>query len=118
MKTLFTTAAFVLALTGIAQAADANAPAPYCKFAEDSQRLLSIEDNISLTDEVVRLMNEAVLVADDMSVQSSTTPAFTWASETKVVCGKAYGYLQNNYRDQQTLQKCECFYQRMESYLY
>jgi len=118
MKTFLTTAAILGLFSGIAHAADATARGPYCALAQDAQRLMSIEDNGALTDEVVRMMNEAVLVADDMSVQSSTSPAFTWASETKVVCGKAYGYLQNDYRDEQTVTKCDCFHQRMESYLY
>ena len=118
MKTLLTTAVMLGVLSGVAHAADATQRGPYCALAQDATRLISIEDNITLTDEVVRYMNEAVVVADDMSVQSSTSPAFTWASETKVVCGKAFGYLQNNYRDEQTITKCDCFHQRMESYLY
>lgn len=63
-------------------------------------------------------MNEAVGVADSDQWIHSTRPAFVWASEAKVACGKAYGYLRSNYRDEDYLNKCECFHQRMRQYMY
>ena len=32
-------------------------------------------------------------------------------------CGMAYGYLKTNYRDEDTLNKCECFHDRMVEYM-
>ena len=40
-------------------------------------------------------------------------PAWVWSTEAAVACGKAFGYLQNEYRDEQTLNRCECYYKRM-----
>ncbi|WP_305988304.1 hypothetical protein [Roseibium sp. MMSF_3544] len=89
----------------------------YCQLVQPSQ-LMTIESNSQLSDEVVRLMTEAVNVADDDRWIDSTSPAFTWASEAKVACGKAYGYLRTNTRDAENINKCECFHQRMVSYMY
>jgi hypothetical protein len=88
-----------------------------CQLVQPSQ-LLTIDNNTQLSDEVVRLMTEAVNVADDAKWINSTSPTFTWASEAKVACGKAYGYLRTNTRDEEYLNKCECFHQRMVSYMY
>ena len=105
----------LLAFSPSANAADLGGD--LCRLVKPSQ-LLQIDDNGQLTDEVVRLMSEAVNVADSDEWISSRSPAFTWASEAKVACGKAYGYLQNDYRDEDYLNKCECFHQRMQSYMY
>ena len=79
--------------------------------------LLNVEDNATLTEMVVDMMNEAVSAADDEDIISYSRPVFVWASEAKVACGKAFGYLQSDYRDEQYLNKCECFYERMQSFL-
>ena len=81
-------------------------------------KLLQVEDNIALKEAVVEIMNEAVATSEDPTVVSSRRPAYVWASEAKVACGKAYGYLQADYRDEQYLNKCECFFRRMQHYLY
>lgn len=90
---------------------------PQCVQAGPAQ-LLSIENNAELTTEVVTLMTEAVNVADSDQWIDSSAPAFTWASEAKVACGKAYGYLQTGYRDDDTINKCECFHNRMRQSMY
>lgn len=95
----------------VANAADLGS-GPQCLLAGPAQ-LLSIENNTELTGEVVELMTEAVNVADSDQWIDSRAAAFTWASEAKVACGKAYGYLQSGYRDDDTLNKCECFHNRM-----
>ncbi|WP_292899055.1 hypothetical protein [Nitratireductor sp.] len=106
----------VTVLAGPAQAADLSVGG-YCPVAQNA-RLLSIQSNASLTDEVIRLMDEAVAVADSPQWINSGRPAFVWASEAKVACGKAYGYLQSEYRDGDYLNKCECFHARMVRYMY
>ncbi|EIM77895.1 hypothetical protein A33O_00910 [Nitratireductor aquibiodomus RA22] len=103
-------------LAGPVQSADLSTGG-YCPVAQNA-RLLSIESNASLTGEVIRLMDEAVAVADSPQWINSGRPAFVWASEAKVACGKAYGYLQSEYRDEDYLNKCECFHARMVRYMY
>ncbi|WP_394885869.1 hypothetical protein ACG873_01930 (plasmid) [Mesorhizobium sp. AaZ16] len=88
----------------------------YCRVAGTSNLLLT-ENQSELTTEVVRLMDEAVAVADSSEWINSARPAFVWASEAKVACGKAYGYLKTSYRDEEYLNKCECFHSRMVEYM-
>lgn len=109
-------AAVLLAGSTVAQAADLGEGYAQCALATGST-LASQQSNTDLSDEVVRLMNEAVGVADDPRWINSRQPAFTWASEAKVACGKAYGYLKASYRDEDTLNKCECFHSRMLQYM-
>lgn len=78
--------------------------------------LLAEQSTAALEDEVVLRMERAIAVADDPAWIASTSPAFVWASETKVACGKAYGYLQYSWRDGDYLAKCDCFFARMERY--
>jgi hypothetical protein len=106
----------VLALCGPVAAADIGAGAQ-CIQSGPGQ-LISIENNAELTTEVVTLMTDAVNVADSDEWIDSRAPAFTWASEAKVACGKAYGYLQTGYRDDDTINKCECFHGRMRQSMY
>lgn len=106
-----------LLLANIAAAADyTNGPARICIPIRSAQLLL-VEENVDLSNQVVDMMNEAVSVADDPVIIANSRPAFTWANEAKIACGKAIGYLAADYRDEQYLNKCECFYQRMQSYL-
>lgn len=111
MKTLLLIAVTIIASINGSLAADLGYDAQ-CVQAGPAQ-LLSINNNVELTDQVVSLMTEAVNVADSDQWIDSRAAAFTWASETKVACGKAYGYLQTGYRDEDTLNKCECFHNRM-----
>lgn len=104
------------AFTGGVQSADLSVGG-YCPVAGNA-KLLSIDNNAALSTEVVRLMDEAVAVADSSQWINSGRPAFVWASEAKVACGKAYGYLRSEYRDEDYLNKCECFHARMVQYMY
>jgi hypothetical protein len=89
-----------------------------CRLAPDAVRLTSISNTVELTEEVVTLMNDAILVAEDEANITSRSQAFNWANETKAACGKAYGYLLTQNRDEDYLMKCECFHQRMQSEAY
>lgn len=109
--------AVLFAVSAPAQAADLSEGYNQCSLASGSA-LLGQTSNATLTEDVVRLMNEAVSVADDSRWISSRQPAFTWASEAKVACGKAYGYLRADYRDEDTINKCECFHSRMVEYMH
>ncbi|MGI9357527.1 MAG: hypothetical protein ACR2PF_20510 [Rhizobiaceae bacterium] len=79
--------------------------------------ILNVDDNATLSSTVVDMMNESVSVSEDESVIFSRRAAYTWASEAKVACGIAYGYLRVEHRDEQHLNKCECFFRRMQHYL-
>jgi hypothetical protein len=117
----FITAVFavsLLAMAGAASAADmleSQAPAGQC-VAGQPVVLTSTSDG-ALRVEVTRLMDEAVSVADSPEWLSSPRPVFLWASEAKVACGKAYGYLRSGYQDPEYLYKCECFHARMVDYM-
>jgi hypothetical protein len=99
------------------QAADLTSPSNICIPLQPAT-LLQIESNTELTQTVVDIMNEAVSVSEDPRVINDRSQSYVWASETKIACGKAYGYLQSNYRDEQNLNKCECFFRRMQHYIY
>jgi hypothetical protein len=43
---------------------------------------------------------------------------FLWANEAKAACGIAYGYLKTSYRDDESIGKCGCFYDRMRQYMH
>ncbi|MBZ9916708.1 MULTISPECIES: hypothetical protein [unclassified Mesorhizobium] len=89
----------------------------YCGVAGTSDLVLN--DNIvDLRDQVVKLMDESVAVANSSEWINSSRPVFVWASEAKVACGMAYGYLKTNYKDEDTLNKCECFHDRMVEYMH
>jgi hypothetical protein len=118
VKLLITAAASVVMTGSAGYAADIiGGPAiEYCRVAGTSN--LVLEENIAtLKTDVVRLMDESVAVAKDPQWVNSSRPAFVWASEAKVACGMAYGYLKTNYRDEDTLNKCECFHNRMVEYM-
>lgn len=89
----------------------------YCRVVGTSNLVLN--DNIvDLKEQVVKLMDESVAVANSPEWINSSRPAFVWASEAKVACGMAYGYLKTNYKDEDTLNKCECFHDRMVEYMH
>src|ERR1044071_8731740 len=71
---------------------ETQAPAAGQCVAGQPVILTSTSDG-ALRVEVERLMDEAVSVADSPEWVASPRPVFLWASEAKVACGKAYGYL-------------------------
>jgi hypothetical protein len=88
----------------------------YCVTASTSN-LLMMDDNGQLTSEIVRLMDQAILVVKSDEAINLSRPVYIWAMETKAACGKAYGYMQTNYRDEDYINKCECFHSRMVEYM-
>lgn len=108
----------VLGFVGPAMAADplGTPVTNYCRVAGPSNLALT-EDMGQLKTEVVRMMDEAVAAANSSEWVDLSRPVFVWASEAKVACGKAYGYLKTSYRDEDYLNKCECFYDRMVEYM-
>lgn len=95
---------------------------PYCIYVADAGELVSYDDTRALRDEVRMRFDHAVEVATDQRTIYSTSPLFVWASEAKASCAQAYGYLRKPWKWKKrpnyvTVQKCECFYERMTQYL-
>ena len=113
-------AAALAVATGIALPANALAADltnyAQCVAAENAD-LIQIEDRSVLQEQIDQRFNHSVEVAASEEYISSTRPTFIWASETKVACGKAIGYLKSSTIDAQYINKCECFYDRMVQYL-
>jgi hypothetical protein len=96
---------------------------PYCHYVEDALDLVSYTNLRALRDEVQDRYAHAAEVATNPRTIYSASPLFVWASEAKVSCAQAYGYLRKPLRwrlrpNYVTLQKCECFYERMTHYLH
>ena len=94
----------------------------YCRFVHEAHYLMSIEDRSVLREEVDRRYFHAVEVSNAPSTYASTTPLFVWAHEAKVSCAKVIGYLKKPIKwwkapDLEKVQRCECFYARMLTYL-
>ena len=107
----------ILGFAGQGIAADLAEPyGDYCAVAGTSNLVLT-ENMTELKSEVVRLMDESIAVAASNEWIYSSRPVFVWASEAKVACGKAYGYLKTNYKDEDYINKCECFHSRMVEYI-
>jgi len=93
----------------------------YCRFVENADYLLSL-DFRTLRGEVAKRYAQAVDVFNRQSTVYSTSPLFEWSNQTKIACAKAIGYLRRHLIwgpeiDVESIQKCECFYDRMLSYL-
>lgn len=110
----------MIALTPIASRA-ADLAVDYAPVAGhcDAQAasVIASQDLAVLRNEVVSRMDQAIATADDPRWISSTRPVFVWASETKVACGMAYGYLQSGWRDETTTERCYCFYAKMVDFM-
>ncbi|ESY82305.1 hypothetical protein X740_06000 [Mesorhizobium sp. LNHC221B00] len=111
------TALLLAGSTGFAADIIEGPTGDYCRTVGTSNLVLN--DNIvDLKAQVVKLMDESVAAANSSEWINSSRPVFVWASEAKVACGMAYGYLKTNYKDEDTLNKCECFHDRMVEYMH
>ena len=95
---------------------------PYCRYVEDAQTLINYTSVRMLREEVRQRYDHAVEVATSQRTIYSASPVFVWASEAKVSCAQAIGYLRKPWKWKRrpnyvTVQKCECFYDRMTQYL-
>ena len=61
-------------------------------------------------------MVTAIEVATAERTIFNTSPRFVWASETKAYCGMAVGYFAGGEVNDETITKCDCFYQRMQRF--
>ena len=93
----------------------------YCRFVENADYLLSL-DFRTLRAEVAKRYDQAVDVFNRQSTVYSTSPVFEWSNQTKIACAKAIGYLRRHFIwgpeiDVESIQQCDCFYDRMLMYL-
>lgn len=66
-----------------------------------------------LRGEVQSRYDAALARSQDSAVINANSNVYIWASETKVQCGIALGFLRSDTRDSQSIRKCEQFYARM-----
>ncbi|MFD1768017.1 OmpA family protein [Sphingorhabdus buctiana] len=57
----------------------------------------------------------AVAMTQDSNVVRSTDSKFQWASEAKAWCGIAVGYAKSSTKDEESINKCDAFYARMNA---
>jgi outer membrane protein OmpA-like peptidoglycan-associated protein len=57
----------------------------------------------------------AVTMTQDSNVVRSTDSKFQWASEAKAWCGIAVGYTKSSTKDEESINKCDAFYARMNA---
>ncbi|MEP3051003.1 MAG: OmpA family protein [Erythrobacter sp.] len=82
-------------------------------LAQDGADLLAISDNGTLRGEVQTRFDAALAATRDVSVSAANDPRYLWASEAKIQCGIALGYLKSNTRDETSISKCDYAFQRM-----
>ena len=93
-----------------------------CTTLEEASKLFEFTEIASLRSEIERRYQHARDVAGDDSTQYSTSPLFTWASNAKISCAKALGYLKHHWvyppvLSEPSLARCDCLYRRMQFYL-
>jgi hypothetical protein len=89
---------------------------PSCSLASTSALVASSSD-ADLKGAIVDRMHESITVSQSDRWIGSSRPVFLWANEAKAACGIAYGYLKTSYRDDESIGKCGCFYDRMREYM-
>ena len=52
----------------------------------------------------------------DPRVLANRRSAYVWAMEARWACSAAAGYLKNGTLDEESIQKCDCFYRRFISF--
>ncbi len=117
MKSIFA-GAFAVALgvsAGAALAADYVGPpadgATQCLRAFTSPMLdLPRDEMISA---VNQKYDHSLEVSERKSVIYNQSQLFTWASEAKVSCAKAVGFLAHGEANAEQISECDCFYSRM-----
>lgn len=118
MHSLFRSLLILVAVMGCGQAVAADLwigqAAPQC-HGHGEVRLLALPAS-EMEQEVWRNFSIAKAAMAEAGVVGSRRPAFTWANETRIACGKAAGYLKSDFVDEESVTKCDCFYRRFLSY--
>ncbi len=77
-----------------------------------SDNLLSLPMD-DLRSELDRRYDEALAKTKEPQVLAGLNNVYTWATEAKIQCAIAIGYTKSNTRDEDSISKCDRFYQRM-----
>jgi len=70
-------------------------------------------DGDTLRSELQTRFDVALAATGDSAVSSADDPRYMWASEAKVQCAIALGYLKSNTRDETSIGKCNYAFDRM-----
>lgn len=102
--TIFNRGKMVVLATGVALAFPGTAAA---------QSLLDLQGD-QLRGELQTRYDAALAATLDPAVYAANDPRFIWASEAKVQCGIAIGFMKSSTRDEPSIRKCETAYARMQ----
>ena len=108
MRNALTGAAGVMA---IAVAMPAAAQTEAMQQATAAQ--LMAMDVSSLRGEIDSRYEAALAATNDPAIVNANDTRYIWASEAKVQCGIAHGYLRRSIKDEVSISKCNDFYNRM-----
>lgn len=101
-----TTCQYLAALTIISVASTGAA-------AQDSTAELMAADIDTLRSEIQNRYDAALTTTKDQSVIAANDTRYMWASEAKVQCAIALGYLKSRTRDETSISKCDYAFGRM-----
>jgi hypothetical protein len=85
-----------------------------CVLRTDSQLMSLPPEEIHRT--VTEYFENSKLAMSEPVIIESRKPAFTWAFEARISCGKAIGYIKGGHFDEESIEKCDCYYQRFISF--
>jgi hypothetical protein len=85
-----------------------------CRLIHPSPILSYLPDTGRVEAEIWRRLDYSSLIAAHPAVIFNRSVAYIWANEAKVSCGKAVGFRDINF---DAIDRCDCFYNRMLSYL-
>ena len=91
----------------------AAAVMPGAALAQETTDGLAGADVDTLRSEIGQRYDAALAATLDPAVINADDPRYTWASEAKVQCGIALGYLKSSTRDQTSISKCQTAYAMM-----
>lgn len=97
----------------VAVAAATMAAMPGALAAQDAPADLAATDADTLRAGLQSRYDAALAATGDEGLISANDPRYTWASEAKVQCGIALGYLKSNTRDEVSISKCGFAYDQM-----
>lgn len=80
-----------------------------------SAQALAERSGSDLRNEVQSRYNAALAVSTDPNVISQNSAVHNWASDTKVQCGIALGFLKSGTRDEDSLRRCDFAYGMMNA---
>ncbi|WEK03745.1 MAG: hypothetical protein P0Y65_16330 [Candidatus Devosia phytovorans] len=102
-------------MTGAVQAADLTGyRAGICISHSDSA--LASQSTETIRQTVWANFESAKTGMSDPQVLASNRSAFVWAMEARWACATAAGYLKGGNVDVESVEKCDCFHQRYESF--